>query len=151
MIDLRQQKNHNRKWIPCSFYKCCNAERHQFGFYWTDFYLSFIKTLLNFNIKHQQKQKCFLWLPEGIDIVPVLRLCLIISACRGCECTLAMYSGVGHFSIPVELFTSAPQKISLKVSSKSLLCTFMQRACRWQGTEKKQTTLENVFHGIECW
>lgn len=72
------------------------------------------------------------------NAVPVLRLCLINSACRGWECALARDSGDGQFAIPVEQFTSAPQKIRLSVSSKSLHCTFMQRA--WRETAKHQDT-----------
>ena len=41
-----------------------------------------------------------------------------------------MARDIGEYQvvIPVEQFTSAPQKIRLKVSSKSLHCTFMHRA-----------------------
>lgn len=70
------------------------------------------------------------------NTVPVLRLWLISSACKGCECAVARERGEGQFGIPVEQFTSAPQKIRLNVSSTSLHCTFIHRA--WGEGQRKR-------------
>lgn len=75
--------------------------------------------------------------------VPVFRLWLISSACRGCECVLARDRGEGQLAIPVEQLTSAPQKIRLSVSSTSLLCTFIQRAC--EAEERKRNTTADTL------
>lgn len=77
--------------------------------------------------------------------VPVLRFRLISSACKSCECVVARDRGVGQLAMPVEQFTSAPQKIRLSVSSKSLHCTFIQRAWREKKTQKMRTSTSDSF------
>lgn len=70
----------------------------------------------------------------------MLRLWRSNSACKGCECAVAR--DIGEQSAePVEQFTSAPQKIRLKVSCKSLHCTFMHRACRHTEGERERAKL----------
>lgn len=53
-----------------------------------------------------------------------------------------MARDIGEYqvAIPVEQFTSAPQKIRLKVSSRSLHCTFMHRA--YGGEIERETERE---------
>lgn len=81
--------------------------------------------------------------------IPVLRLWLINSACKCCECALARERGEGQSAISVEQFTSAPQKIRLNVSSTSLHCTFTQRAWREEVTVKQKQTLEWIYQQTE--
>lgn len=58
------------------------------------------------------------------------------SACSGCEWAVASASGESQVAIPVEQWTSAPQKIRLSVSSKSLLCTLTHSACSQGASER---------------
>lgn len=51
---------------------------------------------------------------------------------------MARERGEGELAIPVEQFTSAPQKIRLNVSSTSLHCTFIHRAYR-EGERKRKS------------
>lgn len=95
------------------------------------------------NITASKWQNHCYFFPQTFTVVltvPVLRLWLIISACKCCERALARDRGDGQFVMPVKQFTSAPQKIKLNVSNKSLHWIFTHKA--WQGGEKKDEIIK---------